>query len=460
VLTASLAELADLTGGRLADVPDPAAEVTGPLAFDSRTVALGGLFACLKGEHTDGHDHAVDAVRAGAVAVLATRPVGIPAIVVPDVLAAMSDVARSVAARLTGATVIAITGSAGKTTTKDLLLQILQRIGPTVATEKSFNNEIGLPVTVCRADSTTRHLILEMGARGRGHIDQLCAVAPPRISTVLCVGTAHVGEFGSRQAIADAKAEILQALPHASDGGIAVLNADDPLVRAMADRTDARTILVGKAQDAHVRIADVALDEAGRPRFSLSTDQGTLGVQLRLHGEHHVANAGAAAALALAAGADLETIAATLSEAEPLSSGRMQVTERPDGVTVINDAYNASPDSMRAALGTLATMARGRRTIAVLGEMKELGHDTRPIHEDIGRQAAASGVDHLIAVGAQDAQAMANAANAEGATADHLPDKAGIPPLLDSLLEPGDILLIKGANALGLETIARQISEP
>ncbi|MGP3982928.1 UDP-N-acetylmuramoyl-tripeptide--D-alanyl-D-alanine ligase [Streptomyces sp. KR80] len=457
MLPLSLAELAALTGGRLADALDPAAQVTAPLAFDSRTVQPGGLFACLKGEHTDGHDYAAHAVRAGAVAVLADRQVGVPAVVVPDVLVAMSDVARTVADRLTDTTVIGITGSAGKTTTKDLLLQILRRIAPTVATEKSFNNEIGLPVTVCRADADTRYLVLEMGARGRGHIEQLCAVARPRISGVLCVGTAHVGEFGSRQAIADAKAEIIEALPDAADGGIAVLGGDDPLVRGMATRTRARVLQFGRAPDAHLRISDVQLDEAGRSRFTLTTPQATAPVRLQLYGEHHVANAAAAAALALAAGADLDTVAAALTEAQPLSSGRMQVTERPDGVTVVNDAYNASPDSMRAAFHALGTLARGRRIVAVLGEMRELGHESAQAHEDIGRQAAACGVQYLITIGGEDARAMAVAARAGGAQAEHVQDRAAVLPLLEDLLGPGDVVLVKGANACGLEATARQL---
>ncbi|MBT2525428.1 UDP-N-acetylmuramoyl-tripeptide--D-alanyl-D-alanine ligase [Streptomyces sp. ISL-99] len=457
MLPLTLAAIADITGGRLTDVPDPTAQATAPLSFDSRQVQPGGLFACLSGTRSDGHSHAPAALAQGAVAALATRPVGVPAVIVGDVLTAMADLARHTATQLTATTVIAITGSAGKTTAKDLLLQILRRTGPTVATERSFNNEIGLPATVLRATADTRHLILEMGARGKGHIAHLCAIAPPRISTVLGIGSAHLGEFGSRQATADAKAEILDNLPTAEAGGIAVLNADDELVRAMTTRTSARVLWFGRHHTADIHAQDSTLDHQGRARFILRTPDGTAPVRLRLHGEHNITNALAAAALAHAAGTPLDSIATALNVAEPLSSGRMQILTRPDGVTVINDAYNANPDSMTAALNTLFALAEPGHAVAVLGEMREIGDESARDHREVGRTAARIGLRQIITVGGPDASAMAEAAQAGGITATHVTNKDHVPALISKILAPGDHVLVKGANALGLETTAQQI---
>ncbi len=257
-----------------------------------------------------------------------------------------------------------MTGSAGKTSTKDLIAQLVGRAGPTVHPPGSFNNEIGLPLTVLRADAATRHLVLEMGARGIGHIAYLTGIARPDVGVVLNVGTAHVGEFGSRENIARAKGEIVEAVP---PGGTAVLNADDPLVAAMASRTEGEVVTFGRGPDAAVRAVDETLDEQGRARFTLVTPEGTAPVALRLHGAHAVPNALAAAAAARAAGLAPDAIAEGLSAAVPVSRWRMEVTERADGVTVVNDAYNANPDSTRAALDVLVHMARGRRAFAVLG---------------------------------------------------------------------------------------------
>lgn len=291
------------------------------------------------------------------MAVLAARPVGVPAIVVDDVVAALGALARAAVERL-GTTVVALTGSAGKTSTKDLIAQILERKAPTVWTPGSLNNEIGLPLTALRATAETRHLVLEMGARGIGHIEYLAGLTPPRIGLVLNVGSAHIGEFGSREAIAQAKGELVEVLP---EDGAAVLNADDPLVRAMASRTKARVILFGEAPDADVRGENVRLTDDGRPAFALHTPTGCSDVTLRLYGEHHVSNALAAAAVAHELGMSVTEIADALSGAGTLSRWRMEVTERPDGVTVVNDAYNANPESMKAALRALAAMGKARQ---------------------------------------------------------------------------------------------------
>ena len=265
----TLTRIAGITGATLDQAPDPHALVTGPVVIDSREARPGALFAALPGERADGHDFAAAAVAAGAEAVLASRPVGVPALIVPDVQAALAALARAVVDRLPQLTIAAITGSSGKTTTKDLVAQLAERLGPTVAPPGSFNNELGHPLTVLRADERTRYLILELGARGRGHIAQLCAIAPPRYGAVLNVGRAHVGGYFADQAeVAQAKGELVEALP---PGGVAVLNADDPEVRAMASRTAARVITFGWAGQADVRAVGVRVDTAGRASFTLAT---------------------------------------------------------------------------------------------------------------------------------------------------------------------------------------------
>ncbi|WP_432097137.1 UDP-N-acetylmuramoyl-tripeptide--D-alanyl-D-alanine ligase [Streptomyces sp. bgisy100] len=462
MIALTLAEIASIVSGQPHDIPDTGRRVTGPVVIDSREVRPDGLFVAFRGEHVDGHDYAQRAVEAGAAAVLAARPVGVPAIVVDDVEAALGALARAVVARL-GAAVVGLTGSAGKTSTKDLIAQLLERIAPTVWTPGSFNNEIGLPLTALRADDGTRHLVLEMGARGIGHIRYLAELTPPRIGVVLNVGTAHIGEFGGREQIAVAKGELVEVLPAAADGGVAVLNADDPLVRAMSARTKARTVLFGEAEDADVRAEDVRLTDTGRPAFRLRTPTGCSDVTLRLYGEHHVSNALAAAAVAHELGMSVDGIAQALSEAGQLSRWRMEVTERSDGVTVVNDAYNANPESMRAALRALAAMggaaqAKGGRTWAVLGRMAELGDDSLAEHDAVGRLVVRLNVSKLVAVGGPEAAWLDMGAKNEGSWGEesvHVSDARAAIDLLRSELRPGDVVLVKASRAEGLERVAQ-----
>ncbi|MFB7539742.1 UDP-N-acetylmuramoyl-tripeptide--D-alanyl-D-alanine ligase [Streptomyces zaomyceticus] len=461
MIALSLAEIAEIVGGRAHDIPDPATRITGPVVIDSREVRAGSLFVAFAGEHVDGHDYAERAVAAGAAAVLAARPVGAPAIVVDDVQAALGALARAVVERL-GTDVVALTGSAGKTSTKDLIAQVLDRHAPTVWTPGSLNNEIGLPLTALRASDETRHLVLEMGARGIGHIRYLTGLTPPRIGLVLNVGTAHIGEFGGREQIAVAKGELVEALPSAEEGGVAVLNADDPLVRAMASRTKARVIFFGEADEAAVRAENVHLTESGQPSFRLHTPTGCSDVTLRLYGEHHVSNALAAAAVAHELGMPVEEIATALSEAGTLSRWRMEVTERPDGVTIVNDAYNANPESMRAALRALAAMgraaqARGARTWAVLGKMAELGDASLVEHDAVGRLAVRLNVSKLVAVGDREASWLQLGAYNEGSWGEesvHVSDAQAAVDLLRSELRPGDVVLVKASRSVGLEQVA------
>ncbi|MBV9847380.1 MAG: UDP-N-acetylmuramoyl-tripeptide--D-alanyl-D-alanine ligase [Kutzneria sp.] len=475
----TLAEIAATTGGRLHRA-DGTAVVTGSVEFDSRQLARGGLFVAMPGERVDGHDFAAAAVAAGAAGVLAARAVDAPAVLVPPVsrahtrsvaltgdtdgagaavLAGLAALARDVAGRLIrdGLVVVGVTGSSGKTSTKDLIAQLLAPEGPTVAPPGSFNNELGHPWTVLRADRSTRHLVLELSARGQGHIAELCRVAPPRIGVVLNVGSAHLGEFGSRAAIAQAKGELVEAL---DDGGVAVLNADDPLVAAMATRTSARVVLAGEDRRAEVRAVDVVLDEHARAAFRLVTPRGEAAVRLGLHGAHHVGNALAAAAVAGELGIGVDEVARRLSLARRVSARRMDVTTRPDGVTVVNDAYNANPESVRAALNSLAAMTAGvdgrHRSWAVLGMMGELGDAHAAAHQEIGRFAARLGVGRLVVVG--DAAAPlwqgARSAGMEGEGAVLVPDVDTAIALLEDELAPGDVVLVKASKSEALWRVA------
>ncbi|MFR9675083.1 UDP-N-acetylmuramoyl-tripeptide--D-alanyl-D-alanine ligase [Streptomyces sp. TR06-5] len=457
----SLAEIAAVVSGQQCDIPDPEVRVTGPVVKDSRDVTAGCLFAAFAGERVDGHEFARGAVADGAAAVLATRPVGVPAIVVDDVTAALGALARHTT-RTLGTEIVALTGSAGKTSTKDLIAQLLERIAPTVYPAGNLNNEIGLPLTALRADDRTRHLVLEMGARGVGHIRYLAGLTPPRIGVVLNVGTAHLGEFGSREQIALAKGELVESLPDAAEGGVAVLNADDPLVRAMAGRTRARVLLFGESEEADVRAENVRLEADGRPSFTLHTPTGCGDVTLRLYGEHHVSNALAAAAVAHELGMPASGIAVALGTAGTLSRWRMEVSERADGVTVVNDAYNASPDSMRAALRALAAMGRERRTWAVLGEMAELGDQALAEHDAVGRLAVRLNVHKLVAVGGREAAWLDMGAKNEGSWGEesvHVSDAQAAVELLHKELRPGDVVLVKASRSVGLERVALGLLE-
>ncbi len=448
-----LAQIAEIIGARPDLVADRSAVVTGPVVIDSRQAEPGSLFAALPGERADGHDFAGAAVTAGAVAALASRPTGTPALIVPDVAVALGRLARAVVDRASGLAIAAITGSAGKTTTKDLAAQLIETLGPTVSPRNSYNNEIGHPLTVLRVTPQTRYLVCELSARGPGHIASLCQIAPPALGVVLCVGHAHAGEFGSIEDVARAKAELPAALPA---DGTAVLNADDPRVLAMAGRTAARVITFGRAAGADVRAADVVLDDLGRPGFTLVTAAGSAPVQLQLFGGHNVSNALAAAALAGQLGMPVADVAAGLIAATARSRWRMEVTRRADGVTVINDAYNANPEALRAALEALAAMTAGRRAYAVLGHMTELGPAARELHEQAGRWAAQAGVTGLIVVGHQAAPMLAGAKSEPFWHGElvAVPDAAAAVAAVTERARSGDVILVKASRAANLQQVA------
>ena len=461
MIALTLGELAGIVDGELAAGTDPAAVLSAPAFLDSRDAVSGGLFAAFDGANVDGHDYAGAALEAGALAMLGSRDVGVPGVIVPDVEAALGRLAGEVLRRLPEITVIALTGSSGKTSTKDLLGQVLATHAPTVATAGSLNNEIGLPLTVLRADESTRYLVLEIGARGIGHIKRLCELAPPKVGLVLNIGTAHVGEFGSKEQTAAAKGELVEALPK---DGVAVLNADDALVAQMTPRTDAPVLTFGEHPSAHVRGTDIGLDAQGRASFTLSADGVAAPVRLRFVGEHQVSNALGAAAVCIGVGMTVPEIAAGIAAAEPLSGGRMSVTERADGVIVIDDAYNANPESMRAGLKALATLARSHpegRSWAVLGQMAELGESAAEAHDAIGRLAVRLRVDRVLAVGPEARMIHAGASHEgsggqESATVAD-PDEAIA--VLREQLHPGDVVLVKASNSVGLRRVARALLE-
>ena len=451
----SLDEVAGAVRGRLTGA-DPAEIARGPVVIDSREARPGSLFVAVAGEHADGHDFAAAAVEAGAVATLAARVVDGPHVLVDDTTTALGALAANVRGRLDRVRAVGLTGSQGKTSTKDLLGQLLAGAGPVVAPAGSLNNELGVPLTVLRADQHTAHLVVEMGARGHGQIRYLCRIARPTVGLVLNVGTAHVGEFGSREAIAQVKGELVESLP---PDGVAVLNADDPLVLAMAARSAAQVVTFGQSRTADVRVDDLQVDVDGRPRFTLVTATGRAPVAMRVLGEHQAANAAAAAAVALQLGVSLAAAAAGLSKAFALSRWRMERTVRPDGVVVVNDAYNASPDAMRAALRTLAVLGRAPgagRTVAVLGEMRELGASSDDEHDAVGRLAASLDIDLLVVVGEQ-AEALHRGARREEGQAGEsvaVADADAATAYLRDRLRPGDVVLVKAARAAGLERVA------
>lgn len=403
-MQASAQWIAVAVSGRLVgnDVP-----VTGPVVTDSREAQAGSLYVARRGESADGHAFVSGAATRGAVAVIVEHEVdeAVTQIVVEDSTEALGSLARAHVERLRSVgdlDVIAMTGSVGKTTTKDLLLQIMSEDGPTVAPKLSFNNEVGLPLTVLLADETTRHLVLEMGASGPGHITYLTDIVAPDVAIELCVGHAHVGGFGGFEGVAAAKAELIKGT---RPGGPVILNTDDPNVEAMARLATGRVIRFSASSNerADVVARDVRVDRADRASFTLVTPEGEAPVELKIVGRHHVANALAAAAGALTLGVGLETVASVLSRARALSPHRMDVHElRVDGMdlTLIDDSYNANLDSMRAGIAALASIGRDSQRIAVLGEMLELGEDSQSLHQQVGALIADAGVDTLIGLGA------------------------------------------------------------
>ncbi|MFE6101354.1 UDP-N-acetylmuramoyl-tripeptide--D-alanyl-D-alanine ligase [Streptomyces laurentii] len=436
----SLAEIAALVGGRVSG--DATVTVSAPAVLDSRHGEPGGLFVAMVGERVDGHDYAG---RTRATAVLGSRPTPLPTVVVDDVPAALQTLAAHAVGRLRERlTTVAVTGSQGKTSTKDLLSVVLSGAGPTVATHGSYNNELGVPLTMLRADAHTRFLALEMGARHLGDIAHLTGLVAPDIAVVLNVGQAHIGKFGSRAAIERTKGELVRGL---APGGTAVLNADDPRVVAMRALTDGPVLTFGRAEHADVGVQDLVLDRLGRATFTLRTPGASARVALPLVGAHQALNAAAAAAAGLAAGIPLVTSAVAFSTAL-LSGWRLERRTLACGATLLDDSYNANPDSTRAALDALAAIA-GRRRIAVLGAMLELGADSEAEHRAVGEYAAARA--DLVAVIGETARPVADAA---GERAVVFTDNRAAAAWLRESLTGGDVVLVKASRGARLDEVA------
>lgn len=446
-----LAAVAEVVGGR---VTGDDVTVTG-VAVDSRDVRAGNLFVALRGERVDGNDFVGEAFGKGAAAALVDRdPDGGPCVVVPDTEAALRSLAVDERSS-TLATVVGITGSTGKTSAKDLTAAVLGIRFRVAASPRSFNTEVGVPVTLLNADPDAEVVVCEMGSRGPGHIAALTEVARPTVGVVTNVGPAHLEMFGSLGAVADAKAELVEALP--SDG-TAVLNADDEVVRGFAGRTAARPLLFGTDPGADVRAQDIRMDDRGHPSFTLRTPEGDERVELSVAGEHMVWNALAAGACGVALGLTAGECAAGLKDAR-LSAWRMEMIEAPGGYRIVNDAYNANPTSMAAALKAAAWLARGGRCIAVLGHMAEMGSFADEEHERTGELVARLGIERLVVVGSP-ARRIAVGATREGVEPDRVTIVETVEEAARAVREQvrhGDVVLLKASRVVGLERLAEAL---
>lgn len=447
----SLSSVAAVTAGRLAG---PDVSVTG-LAVDSREVGEGDLFVALAGERADGHDFVPAAFERGAAAAMVSREVAAgPAVVVDDTPRALLELAADERQGMP-AVVVGITGSTGKTSVKDFTAAVLSKRYRVAASPRSFNTEIGVPMTLLNAAPDVEAIVVEMGSRGPGHIARLCQLARPAIGAVTNVGTAHMQMFRSVDAVADAKAELVEALP---EDGVAVLNADDPVVTGFDRRTRARTLRFGTAAGADVRGEDLSLDRTGRASFTLRTAAGSERVELAVPGEHMAWNALAAAAVGVALELTAGECAAGLKEAR-VSAWRMEVFEGRHGLTVVNDAYNANPTSMAAALKTARWIAADRRCIAVLGAMAELGEISAVEHERAGQLVARLGIERLVVVGPE-ARLIGVGAAREGVEPDRVIHCQTVDEAIEAVRNwsrPGDVVLVKGSRVAGLERLAEAL---
>jgi len=465
MISLTLAEISEAVGGTLrlsAGVHDHD-EISGAVQTDSRLVTTGSIFIALPGEVSDGHLFAPSAIDNGAALLLVDHALDLPVsqVVVADTLTALADLARLVVARVRARgklKVIGITGSNGKTTTKNMLRAVLETAGTTIAPPGSFNNQVGAPLSMLSIDSDTRFLVVEMGAAGVGEIARTVGIAIPDISVVLKVGLAHAGEFGGIEQTQRAKAEIVTQLP---TDAVAVLNIDDERVAAMASLTQARPVWFGLDAAADVRADDLRATASGTA-FTLIEGDIHRPVLLKILGEHHVMNALATLAVARELGLDLDAAITALESVPRAERWRMEVLTRSDGIVVINDAYNASPDSMAAALKTLAQIIEpGQRSIAILGEMTALGEFSTEEHDRIGRLVVRLNIQKLIVVG-HGARHIHNAAGLEGswdgesmlvATTDEAYD------LLRDDLRVGDVVLVKSSNSANLRLLGDRLGE-
>ncbi len=443
-------QIAEIVGGKLigSDVT-----VTSAPIFNSKEAKPGSIFLALVGENVDGHQYISDAFASGAVVAFTTHEVPERCIVVNDVMAALNLLASYVRQSLPELKVIALTGSQGKTTTKDLLNHILATVAPTVAPAGNFNNELGAPITLLQCDTKTKFCILEMGARHIGDIAALCKMATPDIGAVLKVGTAHIGEFGSAEMVAKAKSEMISSL---NEDAVAILGQYDEFTKAMKSLHAGKTITFGETTSADVRATDIEIRE-GRPHFDLVTPAGRAAVGLRIAGIHQVANALAAAAIASNLDISLDVIAGALSTAELHSKWRMEIHEL-DGLVLINDSYNASPEATEAALRTLVLFAqeRGGQSWAFLGKMHELGASSAQRHASLGTLASELGIDHLVCVNAD--EYASELSDQSQMTVHRFNSFADAADLVDQMSQ-GDVLLVKASRAEKFELLADLLAD-
>ncbi len=446
----SLAMVLEATGGKLSGGPAPA--LVRGVCTDTRAPSAGALFVALKGERFDGHDFVAEAFRQGAAAAMVSRRVAAPGplILVPDTLAALGAIAAH-HRRGIGAKVIAVTGSIGKTTTKEMVWAILSQGWRAARTPGNYNNEIGVPLALLELDASHQAAAIELAMRGRGQIAYLAQMARPVVGVVTNVGVSHLELLGSREAIAEAKAELVEALP---EDGTAVLNADDDYFGFLKARSKARVVSFGRGADATVRAEKARVAEDGGVRFVLAGPWGEQELCLRSAGRHQALNAAAAAAAAMAAGAKPGWVAAGLAAFE-VADMRGQIIRAPAGFTVINDTYNAAPDSMRVALELLADLP-GKRKWAVLGDMKELGPLGAEWHREVGELAATLGLAGLITVGELGRQIAAGARPrlAEGEVIEAADNEAAAAAVADKV-RPGDVVLVKGSRVMAMEEVVK-----
>ena len=443
-------KIAEIVGGRLVGSN---VTVTAAPVFNSKDAVAGSIFLALPGEKVDGHQFVADAFSHGSVLAFTTKEVAERCIVVENVLVALNSLASYVRTSLPNLKVVALTGSQGKTTTKDLLNHILSTVAPTVAPAGNFNNELGAPITLLQCDEKTRYCILEMGARHIGDIAILCKMATPDIGVVLKVGSAHIGEFGSAEAVALAKSEMISSL---RDEAVAVLGQYDKFTMDMKSLHKGKIITFGEIPGADVRATDIEIRE-GRPHFDLVTPAGRAAVGLRIAGIHQVANALAAAAIATNLEISIDVIAGALSTAELNSKWRMEIHEL-QGLVLINDAYNSSPESAEAALRTLVQFAqeRGGQSWAFLGKMHELGASSPQRHASLGTLASELGIDHLVCIGADEYAAELKESSQISV---HKLTNFEQAQSLVSQMSQGDVLLVKASRAEKFELLAELIAK-
>jgi len=451
----TLLEIAEIVGGKVINA-DGGMTTTAYPVINSKQATSETFFVAFVGVNFDGHDFISSAISSGAQFALVSKDCTAPAIKVDDVAVALSKLASHVRNKLQNMKVIGITGSQGKTTTKDLLRHILSVSGETIAPAESFNNELGVPLLLLRCTETTKYCIVEMGARHIGDIAHLAEIAKPQIGVVLGVGKAHVGEFGSREAIAKTKSELISAL---SDGGIAILGTYDEFTPAMEVPTGVRKIFFGEKSKCEIRAADIEVRE-GRAHFDLVSPDGRAAVSLQLLGLHQIPNALAAAAVATSLDISIDTISAALSTAEISSKWRMEISEIAE-ITIINDSYNSNPESTSAALRTLALISQetGGVSWAFLGKMHELGESSDDEHAAIGRLVTEIGIDHLVAIGTKAYLRDISEIDNGGESAVHYFESKTEALSLVEHFAPGDVLLIKASRAEEFDLLAGMIQE-